>query len=208
MKFPLSEYFSSFQGEGKFTGAYSLFLRFSECNFSCSFCDTADRLGKVKHQLELDEIIDILKEFGHRRVVITGGEPLLYPDHLQSLQIALDKMSVAVEVETNGSLDLKDPLRGMSNWHFNISPKVWNSEAYEHLYSPRKRIYKFPLSPDNYDATVAFIERFEIATEEIYVMPLAATREEYDKQAKFVCDKAIQHRWNFSSRLQLLHNIR
>jgi 7-carboxy-7-deazaguanine synthase len=208
MQFPLSEYFSSFQGEGKFTGIYSLFLRFSECNFRCSFCDTTDRLGKVNHELSLDDILKLLKDNGHRHLVITGGEPFLYPDHLQDLQVALDGKSISVEVETNGSLDLKDPLRGMSNWHYNISPKVLNSDAYEHLYSPRKRIYKFPLSPDNYDATVAFIERFEIATEEIYVMPLAATRDEYDKQAKFVCDKAIQHRWNFSSRLQLLHNFK
>lgn len=207
MKFPLSEYFSSFQGEGKFTGAYCLFLRFSECNFRCSFCDTSDRLGKINHQLELEEILELLKEFGHRRVVITGGEPLLYPEHLQSLQIALDKLPIAVEVETNGALSLKDSLGGMSNWNFNISPKVWNADAYEQLFRPRKRIYKFPLSPENYEATVGFIDRFQIDREEIYVMPLSATKKEYEQRVNFVCEKAIAHRWNFSTRLQLLHNF-
>lgn len=208
MKYPLSEYFSSFQGEGKFAGMYSLFLRFSDCNFRCSFCDAADRLGKVNYELCLDEILGLLKENGHRHLVITGGEPFLYPDQLHGLQVALDGKPISVEVETNGSLDLKDPLMGMSNWHFNISPKVWNPEAHNYLYSPRKRIFKFPLSPDNYDATVAFIEQFKIAKEEIYVMPLSATRAEYDALANFVCDKAIQHRWNFSSRLQLLHDFK
>ena len=202
----MSEYFSSFQGEGKLTGLYSLFLRFSDCNFRCSFCDTVDCLGQVNYELSLDEIEKLLKDNGHRHLVITGGEPFLYPEHLHALQVALDGKPISVEVETNGSLDLKDPLQGMSNWHYNISPKVWNSQAYEHLYSPRKRIYKFPLSPVNYDATVAFIEQFKIAKEEIYVMPLSATRAEYDALAKFVCDKALQHHWNFSSRLQLLHN--
>ena len=208
MKFPLSEYFSSFQGEGKFTGLYSLFIRFSDCNFRCSFCDTKDRLDHVNNELSLDEIEGLLKDNGHRHLVITGGEPFLYPEHLHALQVALDGKPISVEVETNGSLNLKDPLQGMSNWHYNISPKVWNSEVYEHLYSPRKRIYKFPLSRENYDATVAFIERFNIGTEDIYVMPLSATRKEYDYQVKFVCEKAMLHRWNFSSRLQLLHNFK
>lgn len=208
MVFPLSESFSSFQGEGKFTGMYSLFLRFSDCNFRCSFCDTANRLGNVNCELSLDDILKLLRDNGHRHLVITGGEPFLYPEHLHALQVALDGESISVEVETNGSLKLKDPLQGMSNWHFNISPKVWNAEAYENLYSPRKRIYKFPLSPDNYDATVAFIEKFDIAAEEIYVMPLSATRAEYDALAKFVCDKALHHHWNFSSRLQLLHDFK
>ena len=208
MYFPVSEYFTGFQGEGKFTGSYCLFIRFADCNFACPFCDTVDRIGKTNFQLTLNNILDLIKEGNHRHIVLTGGEPCLYSEHLLKLGETLSSKKVFVEVETNGSLPIVDPDCFLKEWHFNISPKVWNADAYEKLFSPKKRIYKFPLSQQNYEATVTFMGTYGLLAEEIYVTPLGASREEYEKEWKFVYEKALQHHWNFSSRLQILHGFR
>lgn len=208
MKFPLSEYFSGFQGEGKHCGRYCLFIRFSACNFRCSYCDTSDRVGKINFELSVGDILDLIKVGHHRHLVITGGEPCLYPTHLLLLMKALDSKGVFVEVETNGSIQLGSALSRSKKWHFNISPKVWNAAAYRTIVSPQQRVYKFPLSPENYRPTLMFIKKHVIKAEEIYVMPLAKTKSEYERLWMFVYEKAMQHHWNISSRMQVVHGIR
>jgi len=56
--------------------------------------------------MDEDDIANIVREFGHEWVSITGGEP--YLQNLHSLLVKLFSMHKLVQVETNGSLPLKD----------------------------------------------------------------------------------------------------
>ena len=42
----INEIFESIQGEGKYLGANQIFVRFSNCNLHCKFCDTKFFEGK------------------------------------------------------------------------------------------------------------------------------------------------------------------
>ena len=47
----ISEIFSSIQGEGYLAGRRQIFIRLSECNLDCSYCDT-DHVCKATCRIE------------------------------------------------------------------------------------------------------------------------------------------------------------
>lgn len=95
----INEIFHSLQGEGLFTGTPMVFVRFSGCNRACSFCDT----DFEDHTLmSAGEIIDRIRRYPARRVVLTGGEPLLQLD--KALVDALHEAGCEIHIETNGTL--------------------------------------------------------------------------------------------------------
>ncbi len=77
----ISEIFHSIQGEGKLAGVPSVFVRASGCNLRCHWCDTPyaswDAQGAER---SVPEIVAEVGRFGCRHVVVTGGEPLIFPD--------------------------------------------------------------------------------------------------------------------------------
>lgn len=95
----VSEIFYSLQGEGHHTGYPSVFVRFSGCNLSCPFCDTAHGQGMLMSD---DDIIRAVKLYSARWIVLTGGEPTLAidDDFVRMLKRATGKL---VAIETNGS---------------------------------------------------------------------------------------------------------
>ena len=72
----INEIFYSLQGEGYYTGTPAIFIRFSGCNLKCSFCDTQHEEGTMMTD---DEIIAEVKKYPAVTVVLTGGEPSLWP---------------------------------------------------------------------------------------------------------------------------------
>lgn len=98
-RYPVSEIFSSVQGEGVHTGLYATFVRFAGCNLRCAFCDEPGSLTKKNAVwLSLEEI---LTELQSPYVVLTGGEPTLLP--LGPLVSRLKAASCRVYVETNAT---------------------------------------------------------------------------------------------------------
>ncbi len=113
MKFKIAEKFVSINGEGTKAGQLAVFIRLCGCNLNCSYCDTKWANEKDVSYLEMteDELVEYVKNTGVYNVTLTGGEPLLHKDS-EDVGLLLKALSsienVTVEVETNGSIDLKE----------------------------------------------------------------------------------------------------
>jgi 7-carboxy-7-deazaguanine synthase len=115
----INEIFSSIQGEGLRQGEPTLFIRLSECNLKCDFCDTkyAWQAGQeMTIDLILKKVKKISSAFPAKWVCLTGGEPLL--QNIGGLVRRLKAEGYKVQVETNATLSR--PLA--VNW-YTISPK-------------------------------------------------------------------------------------
>lgn len=102
----VSEIFSSIEGEGKRAGQLCTFIRLVGCNLRCSYCDTAYSY-EGGEELDLEEIMALVRMLGNRCVTITGGEPLIHPLVKRLISLLLSE-GFEVNIETNGSVDLKD----------------------------------------------------------------------------------------------------
>lgn len=102
----ICEIFYSIQGESTYSGLPCVFIRTSGCNLRCSYCDT-----KYAYEegidLTINEIFDKVNLYNCKLVEITGGEPLLQKDSINSLIELLLDNNHTVLIETNGSLSLK-----------------------------------------------------------------------------------------------------
>lgn len=102
------EIFGSIDGEGKRTGQLATFIRLAGCNLRCSYCDTKYSFDESSAQ-EMT-IVDIVKrclQIGYHNITLTGGEPLIHKD-VNRLIVQLCANGFQVNVETNGSVDLKE----------------------------------------------------------------------------------------------------
>lgn len=95
--------FYSLQGEGRYTGTPAIFIRFAGCNLKCSFCDTKHQEGA---ELTEDEIINKIKEYPSKFVVLTGGEPTMQIN--EGFVNKLHENGYYVAIETNGTFICPD----------------------------------------------------------------------------------------------------
>ncbi len=101
------EKFVSINGEGLKQGELALFIRFKGCNLRCSFCDTKYSFEHPVYTEEsIEEIVAYAKKQNVKNITLTGGEPLIQ-EGINELIIALRKEGFRVEIETNGSVDIK-----------------------------------------------------------------------------------------------------
>jgi len=111
---PISEIFYSIQGEGKYCGSPSVFVRVGGCNLKCpgfgeKGCDSyyaVDR--KYENEwlnLGITEIINEIKKYEKHNphLVITGGEPMLYYKKLYPL---VEYFKNEITIETNATIDV------------------------------------------------------------------------------------------------------
>ncbi len=94
--------FSSIQGEGKFIGVPTFFIRSIGCNLRCSWCDTRYAFDGGK-EMSVDEIVSNVGATKH--VSLTGGEPMIQKEFIPLLK-KLTGIGKYVTVETNGSVDI------------------------------------------------------------------------------------------------------
>lgn len=103
MKARIAEIFESVQGEGLYLGEKQIFVRFFNCNLSCTYCDTKpDRFMEYEPD-ELFEEIKLYRDKYHS-VAFTGGEPLLYKDFLKEILALTWGHGHKHYLETNGTL--------------------------------------------------------------------------------------------------------
>lgn len=114
---PLMEHFYTIQGEGFHTGRAAYFVRLAGCDVGCVWCDVKESWDANAHpQININNILEYVKDAKAEMAVITGGEPLLH--NLDELTALLQQNNIETNIETSGS----SPLSGNWNW-ICVSPK-------------------------------------------------------------------------------------
>ncbi len=122
----IAELFYSVQGEGSLVGVPSVFVRVSGCNLRCAWCDTPYASWRPEGRtLSVPEILSETRRFPARHVVLTGGEPMIFPE-IVTLTKQLRKLGLHITVETAGTVWAPVACDLMS-----ISPKLANSTPSE-----------------------------------------------------------------------------
>ena len=99
----VNDIFYSLQGEGRNTGRAAIFIRFAGCNLKCPFCDTD---FSQYEEMSDEDILNRIKSYPSRFVVLTGGEPSLQVD--KQLVDLLHSHGYELAMETNGTHPIVD----------------------------------------------------------------------------------------------------
>lgn len=102
----VNEIFDSIDGEGIYAGQLATFIRLSGCNLRCGYCDTTYAFN-CGEELSIDDILSKVKKINNKHITLTGGEPLIHKD-VDILIKELCQRNYIVNIETNGSVDVKD----------------------------------------------------------------------------------------------------
>ena len=116
-RLPLVEDFYTIQGEGYHTGKPAYFIRLGGCDVGCKWCDAKYTWNpKLYPPTDVRTVIDRATACPAQAIVITGGEPLLYP--LGPLTTRLREEGLEIFLETSGT----HPFSGEFDWVC-LSPK-------------------------------------------------------------------------------------
>lgn len=226
------EIFFSLQGEGKNLGAPSVFVRTSRCNLYCSWCDTpytwnwsgtnfihdGDTKFDVNAQtieLPVSDVASWVRRWPCRRVVLTGGEPLLQAQDCAALANVLRALDprYAIEIETNGTLLPPSELDGAID-QYTVSAKLDNSgvertlrlrhDALTFFASSPKSVFKFVVAGRDDVAQVSELaRRHGIDPDRIYLMPRASSAAALVELSPEVAEICMAHGYRFSDRLHI-----
>ena len=215
----VSEIFSSIQGEGPHAGKPSVFLRTALCNLKCIWCDTKYTwdwenydYSKEVHELSIEKVIEKIKEFEPKHVVITGGEPLIQQNDIASLLSKLGD-DYFVEVETDCTIIPNSAMLEHVN-HWNVSPKTSNSgnsrkareipQCYDFFIKLENSVFKFVIENETDLVEIdELITKYSIPKNKILLMPQASTKDELNLKKEEIEKIAIARGLLFSSRLQV-----
>lgn len=219
--------FNTIQGEGRFIGVPSIFIRLSGCNLRCAWtnqdgritkCDTPYSSYEPEKNIQLiSDLIEAIKKIDCKHVVITGGEPFMQ----RSLSVLIDHLVTVgryLTVETNGTLYWNNPAQFMS-----ISPKLASSTYKEHAHFKKHdgvRINReiLDLMIRNHDYQLKFVvnnqQDFDEIEEvlgklsivddgKIYLMPQGISNVQFDAKLPWIIEEAKKRNWNVTDRLHV-----
>lgn len=215
----ISELFASLQGEGVSAGLPASFLRLGDCNLNCSYCDTPYSWD-WRHYDRKTELIDEdplvtaarIRALTPRRLVITGGEPLLQQEALEELATELSEFTV--EVETNGTIVPSASLSdAIAQW--NVSPKLSNSRIPEAqrlktgaltvLRDTERAWLKWVVvTKEDLEEILRWVTALHWPREKVILMPEAKSPTQLAERSTLVAEAAMQYGFRFSTRLQVL----
>ena len=223
------EIFTSIQGEGPMSGWLTVFARLSACNLYCHWCDTpytwrwtATRphddgvvYDRTRWQVRMSarELVDDIQARGPRRVIFTGGEPLLQHKALLPVLVELRAAGFDVEFETNGTILPPREFTGRCTL-IAVSPKLANSgidasvrivdAALRGLVALPQSVFKFVVtSAAEFDELAAFQAQFAIEPRRIWIMPCGRSAEETALVGRRIVDRVMASGYNYSARLHL-----
>lgn len=222
------EIFASLQGEGPSAGMPVAFVRLSRCNLACSWCDTAytwhfegdnrhhrdgTMFERKANQVTLDakDVAKRIDALGHKRLVITGGEPLLQGRELSDLLAALPDMEI--EIETNGTIK---PIGHVDIWvsQYNVSPKLAHSgnaaelaqvpDALAFYAADPRAFFKFVIAdPEDIAEVLELVRAYRIKPEHVFLMAEGTDSETLRARQKWLAPLCLEHGFRMSDRLHI-----
>jgi 7-carboxy-7-deazaguanine synthase len=218
------EIFRSIQGEGKYAGRPSIFLRLGGCNLKCpgfdkKGCDSYYAVDKKYinewEKLSIEEIIDRIENLKQKNedLVITGGEPTLYYKEIYPL---IEKFKGTITIETNATIFIDfEKYPKYKDVIFAMSVKLSNSgEKYEKRVkkeaikniakNAKKSFFKFVVSKKDLDLELKEILDITRGIDlEIYCMPMGDTPKKLEENAKSVFEFCLKNNFCYSDRLHI-----
>lgn len=118
----VNEIFKSIQGEGNEIGRITAFIRFTGCDFKCSFCDSKHTWSIEEKSVKYTplELFKKVEELKVNHITLTGGNPAIYNDEMKEFLEILKEHNYFISMETQGSI-YKDWFKLLDN--LVISPK-------------------------------------------------------------------------------------
>lgn len=214
----IAEIFHSIQGEGRFSGTPSVFVRTTGCNLRCWFCDTEYTSWRPEGFHETwQSVLERVKRFDCEHVVVTGGEPMLQPD-VVPLTHALAELGKFVTVETAGTV-----YRPVQADLMSISPKLANSTPQSGRWSARherlrdnpdvvRRLideYSYQLKfvidrREDVDDVQNYLTRFEnVTADRVWLMPQCVAAKQLADKTEWLKPDADKRGYRFSGRLHI-----
>jgi len=215
--------FYTIQGEGKTMGYPTMFLRLHVCNLRCVWCDawytwnpnttqfwTESRQWTVEAtKKKLEEGWGCENPTVQKRVVLTGGEPLLQKEAVDSLMMEMKDW--IFEIETNGTVMPSE--MQLKFCQFNCSPKLKNSQNVEAARKKPEVIealnkvdtqYKFVvMHNDDIDEIMnEWIIPYKIPMDKVILMPQGVTDGEVNKNAQQLVEYTKKKGFRLLGRLQ------
>ena len=197
----ITEIFDSLQGEGPFMGRPAVFVRLSGCVPPfCPWCDTVYARNKGA-MLEVRDVAGRVLDFNNKFVVITGGEPFLqWASGLHELEKHLLAAGCSVQYETSGKLAIPLNCRGYKVCSPKFLEGTWQFvETNVHVAD----IFKFVVA-DDFKPLEAFVKKYKIPRQKVWVMPLGASRAHQLKSFAPVWEYCVEKKFNFAPRLHVL----
>ncbi len=115
----------------------------SVCNFRCVYC-YAYQNGKPRNELTKDQFKDVItqaKELGAKKIIVLGGEPMLYP-HLMEMVRFIRGLDMDIELFTNGTGMTPEMARAMFDLKVRVVLKMNTfDEKLQDTMSGRKGAY-------------------------------------------------------------------
>ena len=101
-----------------------------KCNLNCDYCLSKNGVNGASAK-NLINYIKYIKDWKPLRIVISGGEPLLYIKELSAILKCLKDSNINTFVSTNGTLIEKEysKIRGLVDW-YDISLPAISKETY------------------------------------------------------------------------------
>lgn len=222
------EIFASLQGEGPSMGMPVAFVRLSRCNLACTWCDTAytwrfegdnrphrDGIAfeRKANQVSLSpaETAERIAALGQKRLVITGGEPLLQAPALAEMLAHLP--DIAVEIETNGTV--APPARlDVRVDQYNVSPKLAHSgnpadlallpERLDAWASEPRAFLKFVIaSPADVVEVLALHARYRFRPERVFLMAEGTDSATLRARQAWLSELCLKHGFRMSDRMHI-----
>jgi 7-carboxy-7-deazaguanine synthase len=182
LEYKVVEKFVSINGEGRLSGQLAIFIRFKGCNLDCSYCDTrwANEENATYELMTKEDIYNYIKSTEVKNVTLTGGEPLIQEGMMELLSFLCKDESISIEIETNGSVDIKRFTKIQNNRpKFTMDYKLSFSNMEDKMrvnnfkYLTKNDTVKFVVSSKDLERTKYIIDKYNlINTTNVYISPV------------------------------------
>ena len=193
---PLMEAFYTIQGEGYHKGTAAYFIRIGGCDVGCHWCDVKESWNAELHApTPVEYIVKDAVKYSDV-IVVTGGEPLMWP--MGALTSLLKRKGLKTHIETSGAY----PLTGTWDW-ICLSPKK-NKLPLEGIYAKADELKIIVYNRHDFEFAEEQAEKVN-GTCLLYLQPEWSRRE---KMIPLIVDYVMKHpKWRVSLQTHKYLNI-